>query len=83
MASVRTLRQAHELLHREWPGNSAPASAWLAYHQRAAKLYAHVAQVDKDHHHEALHWVTQEEEQVRILTEMAEHRTSTGGTNGR
>lgn len=52
---VRTLRQAEEFLHREWPGRDAPGPAWLAYHQHAAELYAHVARVDADHHHEALY----------------------------
>lgn len=70
--SVRSLREAHEVLRREWPGNDVSAAAWLAYHRRAAELYAHVAKVDTDHHHEALFWAGQSTEQVRALTEAIE-----------
>lgn len=67
--AVLTLRQAQEMVRREWPGRDAPDSAWLAYHQRAAQLYAQVARHDLDHHHEALFWAAQEQEAARVLTE--------------
>jgi hypothetical protein len=63
------LQQAHEFLRRGWPGRDTSASAWLAHHQRAAELYAHVAEVNPAHHHEALHWAGQEQESVRALAE--------------
>jgi hypothetical protein len=65
--SARTLRAAQELLSREWPGNSPSASVALAYHRRAAALYAHVAETDPDHHHEALFWAQQERAAVLEL----------------
>ncbi len=49
-----TLQQAHDLLRRERPDIGAPASAWVAFHQKAASLYAKVAETDSDHHFEAL-----------------------------
>jgi hypothetical protein len=51
-----TLPVAHELLHRDWPGMDAPAAAWVAHYQRAAEVYRRVAEVDLDHHPEALFW---------------------------
>ncbi|HEX5114070.1 MAG TPA: AMED_5909 family protein [Pseudonocardiaceae bacterium] len=66
-APVITLQAAHELLHREWPGDRPPVSQALAYHSRAAALYAHVAETDPDHHHEALFWAQQERTEVTEL----------------
>jgi hypothetical protein len=54
-----TLRAAHELLHRAWPGRDASVAAWLAYHRHAAALYDHVAESDPDHRHEARYWAQQ------------------------
>jgi hypothetical protein len=70
--TVQSLQEAHELLHREWPGSDAPASAWLAHHRRAAEVYAHVAQTDPGHRNEALFWARQEQEQVRTFTEQVQ-----------
>ena len=64
---VRSLRQAHEALTQSWPGLDAPIAAQVAYHDRAVRLYQHVARVDPDHHHEALYWVGYEREQVERL----------------
>lgn len=65
--TVRTLRAAHELLHREWPGDRCPVSVTLAYHQRAAALFAQVATTDPDHHHEALFHAQQERAEIKAL----------------
>ena len=77
--TVRSLRQAQEFLTRAWPGNDVSPEAWRAYHQHAAEVYAHVAEVDSDHHHEALCWANQAAEQVRILTELIDSRAGVGG----
>jgi hypothetical protein len=53
---VRTLQDAQEQVAREWPGRHASAEMFSAYHSRAARLYEQVAQIDTDHHHEALYW---------------------------
>lgn len=66
-----TLRQAHELLARKWPGVDAPVAAQLAHHERAMRLYEQVARVDADHHHEALYWAGYERELVRELRSTA------------
>lgn len=81
LSAVLTLRQAEELLIREWPGRNATGAAWLAYHQRAAELYARVADVDPDHHHEALYLAAQEEQSARALIERAGDATP-GGCDG-
>lgn len=62
-----TLRQAQALLTPLWPGLNAPVSAHVAYHERAARLYQHVARVDLDHHHEALYLAGYERDQVERL----------------
>jgi hypothetical protein len=54
----RTLVEAHEVLARVRPGRQAPLAEWLAYYQRSAALYAEVAEIDRGHHHESLHWQT-------------------------
>ncbi len=51
----KTLRQAHEALERIEPRLKAPLGEWLAYYQRSAALYAEIAEIDRGHHHEALH----------------------------
>jgi hypothetical protein len=73
-ARVRTLREAHEVLHREWPGHDAPGSAWLAHHQRAADLYADVAAIDPEHRHEAMYWARQERDAAKAVAERMAHR---------
>jgi hypothetical protein len=66
-----TLRQAHELLAREWPGLDASVATQVAYRERAVRLYEHVARVDPDHHHEALYWAGYEHKQVQELRSAA------------
>jgi hypothetical protein len=78
-----TLRQAEELLIREWPGRNGTGSSWLAYHQRAAQLYDHVAAVDPDHYHEAKYLAAQERESARALTERAGDARRGGGDERR
>ena len=49
-----TLRQAHDVLRRQRPDVTASAVRWREFHQRAARVYASVAELDRDHHFEAL-----------------------------
>jgi hypothetical protein len=65
--SARTLREAHEFLHRQWPGEPT-LPALLAYHEQAAALYRQIAELDVGHQHEALFWAQQEREAVAALT---------------
>ena len=51
-AMPTTLRQAHELM----PARNAPVGEWLAFRRRSADIYRRVADIDRDHHHEALYW---------------------------
>ena len=78
--SVRTLTAARELLHREWPGSNATTSALLAHHQRAAALFDQVAEIDPDHHHEALVLAQQERETVQALAEQISAADESGGS---
>lgn len=61
----RSLAEADDMAARLWPGRNAPASTWLAYHQGRAALFAHAADVDADHHHEALFLASEERELAR------------------
>jgi hypothetical protein len=79
-ASVRTLTGARELLHREWPGRDAAVSVLLAHHQRAAALFDQVAEIDSDHHHEALVLAQQERETARALAEQMAATAEAGGS---
>jgi hypothetical protein len=48
-----TLREAHEVLHRQRPKLADEPAAWIAFHRHGAEVYAAVAKVDTDHQHEA------------------------------
>jgi hypothetical protein len=53
------LQDAHGQVARQWPGRHASAEAFRAYHEYAARTYQQAAQIDTDHHHEALYWAQQ------------------------
>ena len=61
----RTLAEAHEALASVRPPRTAPLSEWLAYHQRAAAVYAEIAEIDRGHHHEALFMAEQERQHAK------------------
>jgi hypothetical protein len=63
----RTLRQAHEVLARSRPRLKAPLGEWLAYYQRSAALYAEIAEIDRGHHHKALHMVEQAQDSAKEI----------------
>jgi hypothetical protein len=78
--SVRTLTAARELLHREWPGTNASVAVLLAHHQRAAALFDQIAEIDPDHHHEALVLAQQERETAQILANQMAAPSAESGT---
>lgn len=49
-----TLQQAHDVLRRLRPRGTTSARKWQAYYLEAARVYSTVADVDTDHHYEAL-----------------------------
>lgn len=63
----QTLVEAHEALARIRPARQAPLVEWLAYYQRAAALYAEVAEIDRGHHHESLYWADHEREHAKEI----------------
>jgi len=63
----RTLRQAHEALARSRPRLKAPLGEWLAYYQRSAALYAEIVEIDRGHHHEALHMAEQAQNSAKEI----------------
>jgi hypothetical protein len=69
------LTQAHEVLSRERPSEKARPERWLAYYQRSAAVYRHVAETDRGHHHEALYWASREERKASEI----EDRLRAGG----
>lgn len=66
----RTLAEAHELLTHTRPKHDADPLVWVAFHRRAAEVYAHAAKVDLNHRHEASHWAGAEIRHAREI----EHR---------
>jgi hypothetical protein len=60
-----TLTEAQELLAAVRPARTAPPSEWLAYHQRAAAVYAEVAEIDRGHHHESLFMAERERQLLK------------------
>jgi len=64
----RTLVEAHAVLARIRPARQAPLTEWLAYYQlRSTALYAEIADIDRDHHHEILHWADHEHERAKEI----------------
>ena len=68
-SQARTLRAAHELVIRKWPGRDASDSVWLAYHQCAAAVFSAVAEIDQAHHNEALYWAQCERDAAQAVAE--------------
>ena len=64
---ARTLAEAHEVLAGIRPHRRAPLTEWLAYHQRAAAMFAEVAEIDRGHHHEALFMAEQERQRIKEI----------------
>lgn len=56
----RTLREAHDFVSSRRPAPDADSSAWKVFHQQNARIYEHVSDVDRGHHHEALYWFAYE-----------------------
>ncbi|HET9255616.1 MAG TPA: AMED_5909 family protein [Pseudonocardiaceae bacterium] len=78
MQAPVTLAQAREVLGRARPRRSAPLEEWLAFYQRAAAVYAEVAEIDRGHHHEALAVAGQERERAEKITIVMRSREASG-----
>jgi hypothetical protein len=63
----QTLVDAQVALALIRPRREAPLGEWLAYYQRSAGWYAEVAEIDRGHHHEALHMAEQEREHAKEM----------------
>jgi hypothetical protein len=63
----RTLAEAQLELALIRPRVRAPLLEWLGYYQRSAALYAEIAEIDRGHHHEALHWAEHEQNRLREI----------------
>jgi hypothetical protein len=64
---LRTLTDAHNALAKVRPKSTAALERLLAYYQRAAALYAEIAEIDRGHHHEALYWAEHERERANEI----------------
>jgi hypothetical protein len=64
LRSIRTLRDANEVLGREMPGPGASASSRVTFHRRAERIYRDVAMTDRHHHHEAMAWALIEKDRA-------------------
>ncbi|RZS37836.1 hypothetical protein EV193_105396 [Herbihabitans rhizosphaerae] len=64
---VDTLAAVHELLGQLRPRRSAPRSELVAYLRKSAAVYAKVAEIDRDHHYEALYFAGRDRERAEAL----------------
>ena len=72
----RTLVEAHEALARIRPPRKAPLEQWLSYYQRSAAMYAEIAEIDRDHHHESLYWAEHARNHTQeIKAQISDERT--------
>ena len=62
-----SLMEAHEVLARIRPSQSASRQKWLEYYLRSAQVYAEMAEIDRGHHHEALYWANRERAKANTL----------------
>ncbi|MFD1146096.1 AMED_5909 family protein [Saccharothrix hoggarensis] len=65
--AVTLLKDAHEALTHLMPAPGASREMWRDFYLRSAEVYAHVAEVDRGHHHEALYWAKREREKGEAL----------------
>lgn len=61
----RTLLEAHEVVMRRRPPDTAKPSDWVAFRLGNARVYEAVADVDRGHHHEALYWAGYEKRRAQ------------------
>jgi hypothetical protein len=71
VVTPQTLREAHTFVSRIRPAPGADTTAWRVFHQQSARVYEHVADVDRDHHHEAMYWFSYEQRKTLEITEQA------------
>jgi hypothetical protein len=79
-AIPRTLAEAHEAVAAIRPPRTAPLTEWLAHHQRAAALYAEIAEIDRGHHHEALFMAERERQRAKEIKTEISSQQPTGET---
>ncbi|MFD9895059.1 AMED_5909 family protein [Amycolatopsis sp. NPDC059027] len=63
----RTLAEAHEFVQRTRPASDASPAVWLAYRRANARLYDHIADVDRGHHHESKYYVGYEQRKAEEI----------------
>ncbi|HEX5407439.1 MAG TPA: AMED_5909 family protein [Pseudonocardiaceae bacterium] len=78
---MQTLRAAHELLHRHWPGDHPPSPALLDYHLGAADLYDRIAETDAAHQHEAPYWAHQERDAAQAIADQISASTQASASD--
>ena len=73
---VRTLAEAHDALVALRPFPEADRSVWIAYYQRSAAVYRHVAEADPAHKEHATYWAERERSNTERLTRQADNPNS-------
>jgi hypothetical protein len=64
------LADVEDWLTRYWPGIGACAEKVLAWHELRAEVFAHVAETDPRHHHEALALAGIEQRKAQALASL-------------
>ncbi|XVV03222.1 AMED_5909 family protein [Actinosynnema sp. CA-248983] len=71
-----TLHAAMTAVLKAAPSVNAEPGEWLAHHQRAARVYRRVAEIDHDRHHEALAFGQEAENRAsRLIASLPPQRT--------
>ncbi|WP_086829013.1 AMED_5909 family protein [Allokutzneria sp. NRRL B-24872] len=76
---VKTLLQAHEAVRRLRPAPGAHRHVWCEYYRQSAEVYRHVADVDQDHHHEAMFWVSRDLQRADEFSESLQEKSASKG----
>lgn len=76
---ARTLREAHNKLGALMPPPGAALKVQRDFHLASAKAYARVAEVDRDHHHEATYWATRERQKAEEITQRMKREAAKSG----
>ncbi|GLZ31417.1 hypothetical protein Lesp02_36050 [Lentzea sp. NBRC 105346] len=64
---ARTLREVHGELTSLLPAPDADLKEQHDYYTASARAYARVAEIDRDHHHEATYWANREREKAEEI----------------
>ena len=72
----QTLREAHDFVHRLRRAPDADSAVWRLFHQHSSRVYEHVADIDRGHHHEAMYWFGYEQRKAAEFADKSPKETT-------